>query len=212
MLNIDKKSLISTLSLTVVLTVGALGTTRPASAAELVVNGSFEQGSNFDADGWTREGVSSAVVSTAFFRTGVSAWVSQAFDPGRDTIAQTITGLTAGQSATISFWVANARFSSPSVLDVSIGGLSLFTIRDQPAGSSDPGDFVNFTTTFVSPSTAPVLLFSGFNNPGSIWVDDVSITVADVPTGVPEPSAVVGLVAIGTLVAGSSWKKRPRRR
>jgi hypothetical protein len=200
---ISKKTIVSTL--TGVLAVGGIQLMQPAQAAELVTNGDFEAGNT----GWTTGGSSSSNIGAfGFYHSATRAWFTAAINPNRGTLSQTITGLAAGQTATISFWVGNFNANTPSGLDVSIGALSLFNLSNEPPASFPTGTFVQYTKSFTSPSANPTLFFSGFNNIGLMYVDDVSITTQNTPSAAtPEPASIVGLLAFGGSLLASKRRK-----
>jgi hypothetical protein len=123
------------------------------------------------------------------------------------TISQSL-GTSAGQRYDLSFWVGNTRVGlDAQALRVAWNGTDLATIV--PTDTA----FRQYTfNNLEATSTNTQLLFGGYNNPGTIFIDDVSVTqsTAGAP-GAPGPLAGVGLLP-ALAGAGALFGTRFRRR
>lgn len=118
-----------------------------------------------------------------------------------NTLSQTLT-TTAGQSYTISYWVAD---NSPDMYQVTFGGQTLFNGAGPTAGVGSAADYVNETFTAVASGPSTVLSFSGKFGGGDgafgTILDDVDVT------GSPEPGTIA-LFGLGCVVIAALKRKR----
>lgn len=197
----------------------------PAFAANLVNNGSFEQntGNGTCATGWTCN-----YSGNYFGEETVSFWNAQQggsnlatspdggnvlatwyVDAGM-TISQTLSGLTAGNTYTLSFDEASAdragTYYGPGKIgwQVSVGGTTLGNANVQVPGANSSTAWVVSSYTFVASASSEVLQFLSESTvpvaPEPILLLD-GVKVQPQVAPVPEPSTwaltVAGLVAIG---------------
>ncbi len=171
----------------------------PAQALEFVTNGNFESGGT----GWTGPwnfgnfGVGGNSSSTAF---------TTAFENSPANLSQTISGLSVGQTYNFSFdyfQYSSGTVLTPNGIIATLG----FSIFSAPILASlidtTPSSFTNFSTTFVATTTTSLLNFRGYSDPGSAWIDNVSLTDGvsvpfDIPGGATIPT-VGSLFVLGLM-------------
>lgn len=156
-----------------------------AAASAQVTNGGFETG---DFTGWTQFGDTSAtgVVFGNFLYDPVEGDHHAAFGPvfGVGGISQTL-ALTAGNSYTLSFWLANLS-SGPNSFSVDFDGVTLMSLVDNEGMA-----YTQFSFNVTPSVNNPVLNFN-FSHPPSYWLlDDVRI---------PEPAALSMFALAGLLI------------
>lgn len=177
----------------------------PAHAsANLVVNGSFEDGGVSDTfTGWTAD-IPDGLSFPDYGPTGTAAHDSSdglwsayfgSASSSPATLSQSL-ATTTGTTYVLSFDVANdnAGGTASNQLLVTVGGRQLYAATDL----ADQG-YVHETFEFTA-STAPTSIsFAAYNDTGYLQLDNVSVTAAPVP----EPSSVAlmfgGLLAMGGL-------------
>ena len=135
-------------------------------------------------------------------------------DPGISTpLSQTVTGLTAGQSYTLSFYWAGAQFTDENAptteqWQVSLGGSTQSTAVVNNAAQGFTG-WMQTTMTFTADSSSDVLSFLAVGPgglPPAVLLGDVSLT----PAAVPEPSSIV-MVTLGAIgVIGVGLRRRAK--
>ena len=182
----------------------AASLTPAAQAANLVANGSFEQGSlglgSFD--GWaTTLGDATTFVDSSG-QTGPhygqasdglwAAYFGSTQADGGATISQLL-ATTAGQHYTLSFDVANDNggLAASNALDVSIGGTPVFAASDLA-----DQDYVHESITFVAGGPTALSLFA-FNDQSYLELDNIAVTALPVPEPGNLPLLLAGLLATG---------------
>ena len=108
------------------------------------------------------------------------------------TISQTL-ATTAGQSYAVSFWAAATGASPGTVMNAQWGDLGQVFIHHFAVGNTP---YTEFTFNVTADSASTIFAF-GIGGPGSIFLDDVSVT----PAGVPDGGTTVMLLgtALGAL-------------
>lgn len=173
-----------------------------ASAANLVVNGSFEQGtlSIGSFEGWQTVINDANTFVDSSGQTGLlygqasdglwSAYFGSTLADGGSSISQTL-ATTAGQNYLLTFDLANDNggVAPANSFVASVAGnpaLSFTNLADQ--------NYVHEQYSFVASSSATVLAFSGYNDASYLELDNVVVSA------VPEP-ATSGLMLAGALAA-----------
>ena len=170
----------------------------PASAANLVVNGSFETG---DFSGWEQVNDTSftGVVEGAFGGELPTDGEFQAFfgpvDPGGGGILQDI-ATTAGGSYDLTFSLANLG-NPPNAFGLFWDGAFVSIDFDQ-----DPFAYTTFTTTLTASSSTTSLGFIFYHEPSYYLLDGISLE-----STVPEP-ATWGLMIVGFGMVGVAARRR----
>jgi hypothetical protein len=166
-----------------------------ASAANLVVNGSFETG---DFSGWTANAVSYPMfLVTSPVEDGTYAAQIAGYHYGPDTLTQNIADVS-GQHYQLSFW----RYQDPGTpngFDVTWNGSTVHSETDNSAGAG----WQNFTVTVTGHGT-DALVFAAYNDPALTYVDNISVTGAN---GVPEP-ATWAMMLLGFGGLGAMLRRR----
>jgi len=161
-----------------------------SARAELVTNGSFEQGpfgigsfqswqTNINDTTTTfvdSSGLTGSAYGTAYDGLWAAYFGSLANDGGAS-ISQALT-TTAGQTYSLTFELANdngglAPFNS---LLVSVGGATAYSLADLADQS-----YQGYQFTFTASSNSTLLTFFGSNDNGFLLLDDVSVTATPVP-------------------------------
>jgi hypothetical protein len=214
-----KKSIVKTfkpLAASLALLAALVAPAASHAAANLVVNGSFEQGpaglGSFD--GWTTTlgdddtFVDSTGVTGPFANEASdglwSAYFGTTAADGGATIAQSL-ATTAGASYVLSFDVANDNQGGAAAngLVASLAGASVFALSD----AADQG-YVHESISFVAGAAPTSMSFAAFNDTGWLQLDNVVVTAA----AVPEPSAAQSMfTALLLASAFATWKRRARR-
>jgi hypothetical protein len=172
-----------------IISIDQLQSTNPGP--NLVQNPGFETG---DFTGWTVNSQFSGVdTEPALAHSGNdSAFFGQQGSLG--TLSQALPlATTPGTTYSFSFWYASDG-GTPNELSATIGGTTVFDQTDIPstfipANASQHG-YVQFTTTFTATSTSTPLVFGVRDDPGFIFLDDVSV----IPLNVTTISSVMGVV------------------
>lgn len=196
-----------------------------ARAESLVVNGSLNGSiANMDVPtGWTvLEGTPDTMDPTS--NVGVSGWLSFGVAPtvspdggtwvglGIDgsyieRFGQTLSGLTIGQTYTVSWQAANFGVNNASnsylgsnAIGVMLDGVSI----GQGATLSLSSSWSTESLTFVATSTSQLLSFSlAGTDKAYLGIDGISVTADGVTPAVPEPATwalmAIGLVGVGAM-------------
>lgn len=185
----------------------AFGST--AAHANLLINGSFETG---DLTGWSDTyGVLNPFGTT--YGAGMDgtywAWVAGYETP--ITLSQTVSGLTVGQTYTLSFLQASEGYNSDQVR-VSVNGGPGTIFSSPPYIAGGPGNgfwnvWVTQTYSFVATSSTDTISFD--TNGLNLACCDVGIDNVILSAGVPEPAAwALMLVGFGGLGAVLRSRRR----
>jgi hypothetical protein len=106
-----------------------------------------------------------------------------------NTISRTLATV-AGESYTLSFWLAD---TSPNAVSVSFGDLTVFSGIAPTNGTLAAADYIEQTYIVQATGTSTVLSFTGRWTTGAgTLLDDVSVTTVDT---VPEPASLTVLAA-----------------
>ena len=190
----------------------------PASAAELVVNGGFEDPVDGFA-GWSTVIDSMWVMnnSSAAHSGDMSVLIGASSKQHPDELYQTLNTVV-GQTYTWSYWIAaagNQQF--PSSFVATIGALKI-----GDATNSGTVPYINLSGTYVATSASTEIHFTAFNSAGVYQLDDISVTGPLAVScenrvcggdggagGVPEPESWA-LMVLGFGGLGAALRRRPR--
>lgn len=116
------------------------------------------------------------------------AFLQSTASSGAATISQVVTGLVAGQSYSVMFYLAARPGYGTNPVSVTFGGINLGTFTNATAS------FIGESTArFVASATSALLVFTGTNTTGS---DNDSAIDAVSVVSVPEPASLA-LLAVG---------------
>ncbi len=183
-------------------TVGAfsitLGTVHSAHAANLVVNGGFETG---DFTGWTQAGYTSGYTRVSSNNPNSGIYSARLGPPvgSLGFLSQTLT-TTVGQAYELSYFLFSDG-ATPNVFQTLVNGTPIFAQNDIPAQP-----YAQYNLSFVGTGSDEIK-FGFQNDPGYLYLDDVSVSVVPVPTPavpVPTPALLPGLIGMGV----AAWRKR----
>jgi hypothetical protein len=174
----------------------------PASAAELIINGGFEDAF---ASGWSHSYSATLDViggSTAHSGSlGARYTASDAVDG--DVLVQAFSTVV-GQTYVYSYWLAAATTDSaaPSEFMVMIGSQIVADLFN-----TWTFEYTRFTGSYLADSDVSAISFFGFNSLGVYSLDDVSVkprVETDTGGGVPEPASwalmVLGFGGLGAVL------------
>lgn len=200
-----------------------------ARAESLVVNGSLN-GSIANNDvptGWTvLAGTPDTMDTTS--NVGVSGWLSFGVAPTAspdggtwvglgaksdyiESIGQTLSGLSVGQTYTVSWQAAN--FGVNNSIDSYLGSNAIGVMLDgasigQGATLTLSSSWATQSLTFVATSASQLLSFSlAHADKAYLGIDGISVTAGGVPPAVPEPSSWL-LMAMGVAAVGAMRRRQ----
>ena len=198
-----------------------LGNATKASATNLIVNGDFETpnvGNGWSAfssiTGWNTNGNGIEIDNPTYaFTSGSSAYSgSQSLELNYDypeNVYQTVTGLTVGDTYTLSWAYGDRPDSGDEETQVTFGGATVADDYDLLNGSNANVIWTLNTVSVTATSTSEVLSFNGLdylgylNNGGASYgneIDAVSLVATAPLTATPEPSTwLLMLSGIGML-------------
>ncbi len=210
----------------------SLAAVRPASA-QTMTNPSFEDtpAAEYGAiEGWTAtgggtigggsNGVGLDNSSGPFANNGIIPDGSQVAFLQTDgsaptTLAQTITGLTAGDQYVISFYDNSRDYGNNPILDVSFGGLALAPSQSiAPVGDANPYNFITGNAYTAAGTSADLVFAVSIPQGGdaTALIDDVTIKDITAPAAVPEASTTVSLGLLLALGLGGTAVSAHRRK
>jgi len=170
-----------------------------ANAAPVLTNGGFETG---DFTGWTQtgnstfNGVECPGAGSGPFQGNCDAFFGPVGSPGG--ISQTITGLIAGQVYNLGF-AFRPDGGTPSLFSATFGTQTLLSLTNPPASP-----YQAFSFAHTAAATSEVLAFNFRDDPGFLFLDAVTVSVA---AQAPEPAA---LALLGLGLAGLGFSRRKR--
>lgn len=195
----------------------------PVQAANLVQNGSFENGANpglfqtLDAvstviTGWTVSQGSIDYIGALWQASNGSRSLDlSGGNAGR--IQQTF-NTTVGGTYRVTFDLAGNPNASPIIKDmrVSAGGSSAdFSFNTTGKSSSNMG-WLSKSWDFTANSTTTTLEFisltNSFAGPALDNVSVIALSPPPTPTSIPEPSSMLGLLSLGVLGISSALKRQ----
>ena len=167
-----------------------------AARADFVANGNFETG-NFS--GWDLLGDSDgAFVSGSPGSFAAALTTSTANVQLNQTLA-----LVSGQSYSIDFSVAGDG-ATPNTFTAILGGTTLVASTTIPG---PPTTFANYHFTYIATSASTLLSFTVRDDPGYVYVTNVSVNA----NAVPEPSTIVLLGLGGVALVGRRHLRKANR-
>jgi len=223
---LDKHGLLKLSIVSSVLAVGALIVT-PVQAANLIQNGSFEDGPDPGSfaslssgstviTGWEVTPVSIDYIGTFWLASNGARSLDMNGPSAPGGIKQTFS-TTPGTKYRVTFDLAG-NFTEPNAnngirtLRVSAAGTSANFDFDITGKSSTNMGWVSTFWDFTANSTTTTLEFNGANGTGAgAALDNVSVMAHSdppTPTSIPEPSSILGLLSLGVLGIGSALKRQ----
>ena len=178
----------------------ALSLALPAQAAVLITNGGFDA----NLTSWTTTACS--VRSTTTVHSGAGA-LSSTCNPNAN-VSQTITGLTVGDTYTLSYWLkdSGSAVGQPE-FTATLGG-----VQQQYLKANAFFDWTQYSFDWTAAATSALLNFNFYQTRnGSAWgLDDVSLVAVQVAPSVDvsEPGALV-LLGFGSLILGFAMRVKP---
>jgi len=191
----------------------------PVQAANLIQNGSFENGANpgvFQTinagstviTGWTVSQGSIDYIGTLWQASNGSRSLDLSGENAGG-IKQTF-NTTVGKTYRVTFDLAGNTFTSPTIKDmrVSAGGSSADFSFDTTGKSNSNMGWLSKSWDFTANSTTTTLEFTGLgNSDAGAALDNVSVIALSSPS-IPEPSSMLGLLGLGVLGIGSAFKRQ----
>ena len=184
-----------------------LGAVSLASAAPTVVDGDFENTvvgtdtASYDPTGtaWTYGGDAGLCNGASPFHDAAESGSQYAFiqAPPDGSLLGKMTGLTTGATYRLSFYLGSRGGYAIEPVNVTVGNATIAS-NVAPADDASGTGWTKFTFSFVAPSAAPSLGFTGIDRTGGDYdtaLDNVTVQAT------PEPAtlAAVGLGALGLL-------------
>ena len=196
----------------------------PVQAANLIQNGSFEDGANpgsflqLDAvstviTGWTVSQGSIDYIGTLWQASNGSRSLDLGAGSSPGGIKQTF-NTTVGGTYRVTFDLAGNPNASPTIKDmrVSAGGSSADFSFDTTGKSNSNMGWLSKSWDFTANSTTTTLEFIDLTNSiAGPALDNVSVMLSStppIPTSIPEPSSILGLLSLGVLGIGSALKRQ----
>ena len=203
--------------LTVALLASALAA--PVSAAELVLNGGFEDSSGLGA-GWSytvSQSLKVQFLAPAAAHSGDASLRMAADDVlTSDYLYQNLTTVV-GQTYDYSFWLRNGTTDAeaPSLFSATIGSDVMAAI-----GAADSFGYKEYSGKYTATSSTTKIYFEAYNSLGLYQLDDVSVRSPSEGDcnlrigctgggGVPEPASWA-LMLLGFGGVGAMLRRRPR--
>jgi len=182
-----------------------LSTVSPAQAIEFVTNGNFEASST-SLSGWTTNSgpFQWSVSKSSLGGNSTNYAVTTATLANPEALSQIISGLTVGNSYNFSFDYFQTS-GTPNGITAKLGSTTLASLTN-----ITPAAFTNFSTTFTASLSSATLTFTGYSNPGGVFIDNVSLTgsATPVPFDIP-PGAMLSTIPI--LAFMYRWKQSRSR-
>jgi len=196
----------------------------PVQAANLIQNGSFENGANpglFQTintgstviTGWTVSQGSIDYIGTLWQASNGSRSLDLGAGASPGGIKQTF-NTTVGETYRVTFDLAGNPNASPIIKDmrVSAGGSSAdFSFNTTGKSNSNMG-WLSKSWDFTANSTTTTLEFidltNSFAGPALDNVSVIALSPPPTPTPIPEPSSVLGLLSLGVLGISSALKRQ----
>ena len=195
----------------------------PVQAANLIQNGSFENGGDpgvFQTinagstviTGWTVSQGSIDYIGTLWQASNGSRSLDLSGENAGG-IKQTF-NTTVGKTYRVTFDLAGNTFTSPTIKDmrVSAGGSSADFSFDTTGKSNSNMGWLSKSWDFTANSTTTTLEFIDLTNSiAASALDNVSVIALSppsTPTPIPEPSSVLGLLSLGVLGISSALKRQ----
>ena len=161
--------------------------------ADLVVNGNFATG---DFTSWTLSGDTSSAYVSGSPGNYAAAFTTSTAD---GFLTQNLS-TTPGQQYTASFLLTGDG-ASPNTFTASLGGTTLVSLSN--VGNTLPSG-TPYSFSYTASSTSSLLSFDVRDDPGYLYLTNVSVIAA----AVPEPSAIV-LAGLGMpMLMVQLWRKR----
>ncbi len=190
-------------------TASALALSAPAHAVNLITNGSFETG---DLTGWTSDTGFGLNPFGTTYGSGMDGtywhWLAGYETP--ITTSQTVSGLTAGATYSLT-WIMASEHTSSDSLRVSIDGGAGTLFTASPKISDFWDNWEAKSLTFTATGTSALIQFDtvGLNIAGfDVGIDKVSLESVT-PGGVPEP-ATWAMMLVGFGLIGAAMRRRQK--
>src|SRR5262249_31206708 len=129
---------------------------------------------------------------------------------GDPSLSQAVTGLTVGDTYTLSFYYLNSINNVGNELRVSFGGTQVFDVIDPHTGYLTAANYVGETLTVTATSTTENLEFDAHTTQVFFRLDDVSLTT-NAAVSTPEPSTMIPAAIASLLGLGYAWRRKSRR-
>jgi hypothetical protein len=180
----------------------ALAVVSKLACANMITNGGFESSL---VGNWTRtQPYPCTSFNTTFFQEGTRSISIKGCNPAA-TIAQSITGLTVGETYNLSYWLKSDSHAGSPVFSTTLGGTVLSTLN--PTASFD---WTQYSFDWVASNTSANLVFSALqtSNNNGWYLDNVVLDVVQ-QVAVSEPGSML-LLGIGAMMFGFAIRERAR--